>query len=76
MESSTHRTEDRIQRQLEIRSQIKRLQAQLTLLPDSGNDVIESPKRKQFEPPEMLAPATPSPSEYALRTLKLLSNQP
>jgi minichromosome maintenance protein 10 len=70
MESSTLRTEEEIQRQLEIRKQIKRLQAQLS----DGNNVIESPKRNQ--PREtMLAPATPSPSEYALCILELLPNE-
>jgi minichromosome maintenance protein 10 len=72
MESSTHRTEEEIHRQLEIRKQIQRLQAQLTPLPD-GNDVTESPKRKH--PSEtLLAPATPSRSEYAPCILELLSN--
>jgi len=64
MDSSTRRTEGAVRRQQEIRNQIERLQAQLTLLPD-GNNTIKSPKRKQLEPPEMLAPATPSPSECA-----------
>ncbi|OJA13974.1 hypothetical protein AZE42_03602 [Rhizopogon vesiculosus] len=61
MESSTHRTEEEIQQQLEIRRQIRRLEAQLTPLPD-GNNVIESPKRKQ-PTGTMLAPATPSPKK-------------
>jgi len=73
MESSTHRTEEETQRQLEIRRQIKRLQAQLNPLPD-GNDVIGSPRRKQ--PAEtLLAPATPSPSEYALPVPQVSSNE-
>ncbi|KAG2130375.1 hypothetical protein DEU56DRAFT_860462 [Suillus clintonianus] len=62
MESSTRRTEEEIQKQLEIRREIKRLQAQLTSLPDSANAIIGSPKRKQ--PSEtLLAPATPSPKK-------------
>ncbi|KAG1740634.1 hypothetical protein EDB19DRAFT_1895312 [Suillus lakei] len=66
MESSTNRTEEEIQKQLEIRREIKRLQAQLTTLPNSANDVIGSPKRKQ--PSETkLAPATPSPRRSTLQ---------
>lgn len=62
MESSTNRTEEELQKQLEIRREIRRLQAQLTSLPDSANDVIRSPKRKH--PSEtLLAPATPSPKK-------------
>lgn len=62
MESSTNRTEQEIQKQLEIRREIERLQAQLTPFPDSANDVIGSPKRKQSSE-TLLAPATPSPSK-------------
>ncbi|KAG2144018.1 hypothetical protein BD769DRAFT_1421099 [Suillus cothurnatus] len=62
MESSTNRTEEELQKQLEIRREIRRLQAQLTSLPDSADDVIRSPKRKH--PSEtLLAPATPSPKK-------------
>ncbi|KAG1816707.1 uncharacterized protein BJ212DRAFT_1446818 [Suillus subaureus] len=54
--------EEELQKQLEIRREIRRLQAQLTSLPDSANDVIGSPKRKH--PSEtLLAPATPSPKK-------------
>ncbi|KAG1829327.1 hypothetical protein EV424DRAFT_1316891 [Suillus variegatus] len=62
MESSTNRTEQEIQKQLEIRREIERLQAQLTPFPDSANDVIGSPKRKQSSE-TLLAPATPSPKK-------------
>lgn len=62
MESSTNRTEEETQKQLEIRREIKRLQAQLTPLPGSANDVIESPKRKQSSG-TLIAPATPSPKK-------------
>ncbi|KAG2039070.1 hypothetical protein BDR03DRAFT_991944 [Suillus americanus] len=59
MESSTNRTREELQKQLEIRREIRRLQAQL---PDSANDVIVSPKRKHL-PETLLAPATPSPKK-------------
>ncbi|KAG1773345.1 hypothetical protein EV702DRAFT_1201039 [Suillus placidus] len=62
MESSTNRKEEETQKQLEIRREIKRLQAQLTPLPDADNHVTESPKRKH--PSEsLLAPATPPPKK-------------
>lgn len=62
MESSTNRTEEELHKQLEIRREIKRLQAQLTPLPDSVNDVIGSPKRRHASE-TLLAPATPSPKK-------------
>ncbi|KAI6126388.1 hypothetical protein EDD16DRAFT_1554654 [Pisolithus croceorrhizus] len=58
MESSTHRAETERQRQLEIRRQIKALQAQLTDLP--GGNVLVSPERKRTGS-VLLAPSTPSP---------------
>ncbi|KAG2150994.1 uncharacterized protein EDB93DRAFT_1140546 [Suillus bovinus] len=62
MESSTNRKEQEIHKQLEIRAEIKRLQAQLTPFPDFANDAIGSPKRKQSSQ-TLLAPATPSPKK-------------
>ncbi|KAI5990380.1 hypothetical protein EDD15DRAFT_2170260 [Pisolithus albus] len=58
MESSTHRAEAERQRQLEIRKQIKALQAQLTDCP--CDNVPSSPDRKRTGS-VLLAPSTPSP---------------
>ena len=61
MESSTHRRHAEQQKQLEIRRQIERLQAQLIDIPDN-DPRLQSPKRKKPDA-TLLAPATPSPSE-------------
>ncbi|KIJ13689.1 hypothetical protein PAXINDRAFT_50134, partial [Paxillus involutus ATCC 200175] len=61
MESSTHRLEAERQKQIDLRTQIKKLQAQLTDLPNDA-PLLQSPKRKQSES-TLLAPATPSPSK-------------
>ncbi|KAI6037943.1 hypothetical protein EDC04DRAFT_2570506 [Pisolithus marmoratus] len=58
MESSTQRAEAERQRQLEIRKQIKSLQAQLADLP--GDNVLLSPERKRTGS-VLIAPSTPSP---------------
>ncbi|KAH7927185.1 hypothetical protein BV22DRAFT_1007452 [Leucogyrophana mollusca] len=60
MDSSSHRAEEEKQKQLEIRKQIKLLQAQLSALPEDA--LLESPKRARVEP-TLLAPATPSPKK-------------
>lgn len=58
MESSTQRAEAERQRRLEIRRQIKALQAELTDLP--SDSVLLSPERKRTGS-VLLAPSTPSP---------------
>ncbi|KIK95195.1 hypothetical protein PAXRUDRAFT_827256 [Paxillus rubicundulus Ve08.2h10] len=61
MESSTHRLEAERQKQIDLRRQIKKLQAQLTDLPDNA-PLLQSPKRKQSAS-TLLAPGTPSPKK-------------
>ncbi|KAF8126403.1 hypothetical protein EV363DRAFT_1585999 [Boletus edulis] len=61
MESSSHRSQAERQKQLELRKQIKVLQARLTDIPDD-DPRLQSPKRRKPEA-TLLAPATPSPSE-------------
>ena len=62
MESSSYRLEAERQKQLELRKKIKRLQSQLTDIPDD-DPRLQSPKRKKPDA-TLLAPATPSPSEH------------
>lgn len=62
MESSTHRLQEERQKQLRLRKQIERLQAQLADIPDD-DPRLQSPKRKKPDA-TLLAPATPSPSEH------------
>ncbi|KAI9463471.1 hypothetical protein HD554DRAFT_1315864 [Boletus coccyginus] len=59
MESSTQRLQEGRQKQLQLRKQIERLQAQLTDIPDD-DPRLQSPKRKKPDA-TLLAPATPSP---------------
>ncbi|KAF8439801.1 hypothetical protein L210DRAFT_3540371 [Boletus edulis BED1] len=59
MESSSHRSQAERQKQLELRKQIKVLQARLTDIPDD-DPRLQSPKRRKPEA-TLLAPATPSP---------------
>lgn len=67
MDSSSSRLEVERRKQAEIRKQIALLEAQLVDIP--GQDINTyppaSPKRKQSEE-ALLAPATPSPSEWIL----------
>ena len=65
MISSSSRAAEEQKKQAEIRKQIALLQAQLKDSPDdgSGNVSQSSSKRKQASD-TLLAPATPSPSEW------------
>lgn len=67
MNSSSSRAAEEQQKQADIRKQIALLQSQLKENPDDGSSTsfqsFESPKRKQPSD-TLLAPATPSPSEW------------
>ncbi|KAF8889089.1 hypothetical protein BD779DRAFT_1623344 [Infundibulicybe gibba] len=62
MDSSSHRKEEELREQEELRKQIALLQARLIDRPETHNLVPTSPKRKRADA-TLLVPATPSPKK-------------